>query len=995
MPNDKHAEPALYRGVMVSSTFTDLVEHRVALMKAIHANDLHAIVMENGAAKPAIDVLDSSLTMVRKASAYIGVISRKYGQVPKDANRNPKGLSLTELEFEEARSLGLPVLLFIMGDDHPVKESHVETSAAKRKKLVAFRENAKRLSADSLVHRVYKVFNNLQEFETAAMQSVAELRRHLETHAAPPPEPEEVEHDLIPQAPALYAEPPYIGSHQFVGRKAQLTTLSDWASPADPHPVLLFEAIGGTGKSMLTWEWTTKHATNVRNDWAGRFWYSFYERGAVMADFCQRALAYMTGKPLKELRKKKTAELSDLLLRHLRDRPWLLVLDGLERVLVAYHRLDAAQLLDEEAGGSDQISQRHPCSAIRPEDDELLRALASAAPSKLLLTSRLIPRVLLNLANQAIPGVLHERLPGLRPPDAEALLRLSGVTGTPAGVQNYLQSHCDCHPLVTGIIAGLINDYLPRRGNFDAWAHDPEAGGALNLGALDLVQKRNHILRAALEALSEKSRQVLSTLAMLSESVDYSTLLALQAPVVPQDLAESIRDLERRGLIQYERGVERYDLHPVVRGIAVGGLKEEERDRFGQRVVDYFSRQAHDPYEQATTIDDVRGALQVVRTLIQLGRFQEAVDVYRGGLSTALMFNLEAYDTALSLIRPLFVEGWGRLPSQLDEGIAASLANSAGIALEGVGDAAQALVVYGASIEGAIQQRSWFPVPVRLSNIAFLLRAENRLAAAERCYLLAFDLASFRPGKELLFKASLDRIVQLALTGRTSEAEELALLVESMPRPEDRAIYREGGAELVFVSLHFEQGKLTAKELANAEKLVREGRDRFLLRDIHRLRGAWHVQQNQWKQAAASLHEAVRMAREIGRVDASAETQLALANFHLGLLREPHQEAERLSNAREVADLELAELWLALGEHEQAKKYVRAAYEWAWADGEPYVRRRALNRARTLLEQLGAEIPDLPPYDPAKDEKFPWEDAVAAVIEELRAEQAQPATPSS
>jgi hypothetical protein len=40
-----------------------------------------------------------------------------------------------------------------------------------------------------------------------------------------------------------------------------------------------------------------------------------------------------------------------------------------------------------------------------------------------------------------------------------------------------------------------------------------------------------------------------------------------------------------------------------------------------------------------------------------------------------------------------------------------------------------------------------------------------------------------------------------------------------------------------------------------------------------------------------------------------------------------------------------------------------------------------------LLENLGAEIPNLPPYDPAKDERLPWEDDVAAAIEKLRAEK--------
>ena len=47
-----------------------------------------------------------------------------------------------------------------------------------------------------------------------------------------------------------------------------------------------------------------------------------------MADFCWRALAYITGQPLTALRKKKQPELGERLLRELRARPWLLVLDG-------------------------------------------------------------------------------------------------------------------------------------------------------------------------------------------------------------------------------------------------------------------------------------------------------------------------------------------------------------------------------------------------------------------------------------------------------------------------------------------------------------------------------------------------------------------------------------------------------------------------------------------------------------------------------------------
>ncbi len=83
---------------------------------------------------------------------------------------------------------------------------------------------------------------------------------------------------------------------------------------------------------MLTWEWVTIHAAQVRGSdhpWAGRFWYSFYEKGAVMADFCRRALAYMTRQPLQRFARKKTAALAADLLAQLHAKPWLLILDGL------------------------------------------------------------------------------------------------------------------------------------------------------------------------------------------------------------------------------------------------------------------------------------------------------------------------------------------------------------------------------------------------------------------------------------------------------------------------------------------------------------------------------------------------------------------------------------------------------------------------------------------------------------------------------------------
>ncbi|SHM86663.1 DUF4062 domain-containing protein [Cryptosporangium aurantiacum] len=1000
MIDDANQAPLHYRGVMVSSTFDDLTEHREALMRAIQGQGMFPVAMENDAALPAGTVIDSSLRKVREAAAYAAIISHRYGTIP-DTSANPDRLSLTELEFREARRLGRPILLFVMTDDHRVTRGAVETDPEKMLKLAAFRADAKRAS-DGSAERVYATFSSVEEFETRAVQSAATLHRLLHPTTGVEEAPANTD-DRIPRPPDLYAEPRYIGSHDFVGRNAQLTTLNDWASASHPHPVLLFEAIGGAGKSMLTWEWTTRHASAARDDWAGRFWYSFYEKGAVMSDFCRRALAYMTGQPVDAFRKKRQRELSELLRHHLQARPWLLVLDGLERVLVAYHRYDAAQIADEDAGSSDEIAERDPCAAIRTEDDDLLRYLAGAAPSKILITSRLLPRVLLNPSGQPIPGVLHERLPGLRPPDAEQLLRACGVRGDSHGIRTYLQRHCDCHPLVTGIIGGLvINDYLPDRGNFDAWAEDPGYGGRLDLADLDLIQKRNHILESALNTLPEKSRQLLAVLALLPESVDYETLLALNphAPWAPYDflvtepdvsaapsrLAETVRDLERRGLLQYDRQVKRYDLHPVVRGVTIGSLRADDRDELGQRVVDHFSQRSQDPFEEVESLEDLQDALILMKTLLRMGRTKEAYPAYRDRLSTALAINLEAYAETLALVRPFFTHDWE--PVDIEDAWESYLLSAATIALNGLGERNAVFRLCQRRLEINLRLRSWHNLATALDDVTISLWGLGRRAAADRISVLSLWLNEAVGDEQGIFMARFYRFEVLAWLGKVDEALAVWEALAPMGRDWQRNRYRPGSAEVRYAQFQFVRGRLTDDLLTQAERLARQGRSRILVRELHRLRGDWLTQQQKWASAADSYREAIRLAHEAGLSDSTAELRLALARLHAGDLDDADEEARRLAKKYPGRSLDLARLWWAIGNRDQATRNAVAAYRWAWGEGEPFVHRFELDQVGALLDELGVQRPDLPPYDPTRDERFDWEDAVVAVSEQLRAERA-------
>ena len=840
----------------------------------------------------------------------------------------------------------------------------------------------------------------------------------------------------IPRPPALYAQPAYIGSHQFVGRQTQLETLSDWASSADSHSVLLFEAIGGTGKSILTWEWTTKHATTVRQDWAGCVWYSFYEKGATMADCCRRTLAYMTGRSFERLRERNTAELTQLLLQQLRDRPWLLILDGLERVLVAYHRFDAAQIPDDDAGSADKIAHRDPCAAINPEEDDLLRALAGAQPSKILLTSRLIPRTLLNRSSQPIPGVLHERLPGLRPTDAESLIRACGVAGTTTEIQKYLKINCDCHPLVIGVLAGLISDYLPDRGNFDAWVSDPRGGGQLTLADLNLVQKRNHILGTALAALSEKGRELLSTLALLSEPIDYPTLCALNpylpalpeevsVPIDPrletsrsrstdqmvralkkyedalqrrkiydevlahrkavsdkalQQLGDTVRDLERRGLLQYDRITRRHDLHPVVRGIAAGGLKQEEKNQLGQRVIDHFSQKAENPYEQAETLEDFSNARRIVNALFHMGELERARRfILKSEFLRAMAFKFEAHNEILAVVRPFFSGGWSEMPPSLKKQ-GRTLINRATVALRRLGQLDDAFALSETAIRWTLASRPETISYRQLLDFASTVGDQHRFALEERFIDFASDCASVESDVNAKFAVCLARFRQLSRLGKWAEADALMPLLSKVDDDGQRAFVAHHRA----LSLHFRE-ELTEDELQKAENLNRMVGSALGNRNLSALRGWWLSDAMQWKAAKESLNEAVALAHKAGKIDRRSEVRLALARFHLGESVHVEEIADQLSTSTDSSlHLPLSLLWLAVGDTARAEFHAIAAYEWAWGDGEPYVHWCECTHARKILVQLGAKLPTMPPFNPAQSEILPWEPDVMLAIQALK-----------
>ncbi|RPD39493.1 metallophosphoesterase [Chitinophaga barathri] len=850
-----------------------------------------------------------------------------------------------------------------------------------------------------------------------------------------------------PVPPQPYYKPSYLVNRNFVGRQAELNALDDWASAANPYTVLLFEAMGGTGKSMLTWEWTINQAKKARSDWKGIFWYSFYEKGAIMTDFCRHALAYITGQNVKDFEEMKTPALADMLIPLLSSGAWLVILDGLERVLENYNNTRFAEdFLIKTPEEVENISKKHPCACINDEDDDLLQRLATCTPSKILASSRLVPRALLNVSDQPIPGVLRYLLQGLRPTDAEAMFRDANISGDSAAIQNYLTTNCGCHPLTIGVLVGLIRHYMPGRGNFDKWVNDPAGGGKLNLASLDLVARQNHILSVAMNMLPSKSWQLLSTLTLIYEAVDYSTLLALNPHLPPEpeevtepqnpeisrwawkdltdkekeirkknyvaaqkrwknyleamenwrnsdefraadiELGKTVQDLEVRGLVQYEAQTDRYELHPVVRAVASGRMAPDETREFGQLVVDHFSSRTHVPHQYAKTLEDVSDGLNIVRILLRMGRYEKAFLALRPDLSNTLAFRLEAHNLLLTLLRQFFPNGWLTSAPELNDERAGALLTLATIAMSSLGDWDKTFAIHEYLLS-EFNENDLPDLTTSLRNVAFYFDCQGDYATENRILDLALKVSEFSDNQQSIFMCRFFKYSSLVSLGWLEEAEKMWPLLDKMGRKWNYNSYRQGSLENTYAYFQWQKGNLQKKHITDALNLAEPDTNRSTVRSLHWLTGIWHIEKEEWREALESLSIAVSMARVASIADNGAETLLALAKFKLGQLPQPVQEAERLANLRKPAYYALAELWLAIGDMEQVKKHALSAYKKASGNGEPYVYRYWLNKAAALLRKAGAEIPVLPPYDPAAAKIYPWEAKIIALVERLEREQ--------
>ncbi len=823
------------------------------------------------------------------------------------------------------------------------------------------------------------------------------------------------------------AVPPYTPGHAFSGRASELQQIDDWAASPE-QPVLVIEAIGGMGKSMLCWHWVKRAASQAGSPFAGFFWYSFYERGADMADFCAHALAFITSNPVDKYRERKTADLAAELVPLLQQRPWLLVLDGLERILVAYNRYDAAQIRDDELNLAAESVKRTALDCILPADSHLLPALIHAFPTKVLISSRLMPSALIDSSGTAIAGVLHHPLAGLDPDDAEAMLRGIQVSGDSISLRRYLGTHFGYHPLMVGVLGGLVKNFSLAPGDFDRWLDSQDGRGTPTPEALDVIQDRNRVLKAAFNDLEPDARTLLARIGLVSEAVDDETMVELNprrpdrpievkrpkewqldfpkwvevyhkdkaayeayqaeldrwrnSPALAEAetfLRKTIRDLSSRGLLQCDYVSMKYDLHPVVRGYAVSSISPDQQDGMAQRVVDHFSSRMDVQSEHAKTTNDLRNGLQVARTLLHLGRTKQAASAV-DNLSSALFWSLEAWDIYLALAKPLFPDGWTQLSREIDPWVLNSLLNDVALALNALGKSKEAVPVGEFALDSAIEIDRRRAVLWGVRNLALYNANAFQLSTTFRLRDLEATLTPVLGDAEYLALYHLSRSTDYRTMGNLGAAREHWRQFDALPRPENRSLYRPGYGEYCLAELNLHEGLLDEAFLVNIGETAKNANSRWVIRALYWLRGEWKLSLSEWGEAAAQFEEHIRMTREVNLDPSWSEARLAFAHVKLGQHQGALLLADRLSKICDPPHAALAELYLALDEQEKAGKAALAGYTEAWGDGAPFVAFRPLQQCRKVFHALGGSEPQLRPFDPASVKPFAFEEKLIAYV---------------
>jgi tetratricopeptide (TPR) repeat protein len=445
------------------------------------------------------------------------------------------------------------------------------------------------------------------------------------------------------------------------------------------------------------------------------------------------------------------------------------------------------------------------------------------------------------------------------------------------------------------------------------------------------------------------------------------------------DLA--LADLEDRGLLGWGRRANRYDLHPIVRGVVWGGVDQGGRQGVYASLRAYFEPLPAVEWRKVGSLDDLTPAIELYHTLIGLRQYEDAYMVFRDRLDEATLHRLSASRLRVELLEALFPDGLGEPPrlSKPSDQSETLNALAAGYQFSGRPGAAIPLLRRCIDLEAGNPK----DFGTGLQNLAYALRLAGKLRESEAAAHRAVGIDR-QQGDRFSEGISL-RYLGLALAARGVAADSGRALKRSLRIfVQERKPQSEG-----FTSAHLAQRALSmgdaaaarqsadhAWELAQARRYERD----FI--QAARLQGEAALALGDLTLADERLYHALTRARTVDLTEQELPTLVALAELQRRqgnptaareLLDQVWEPAERGPYPLLHADAlnVLAQIERDAGNTAAANQAATEAYAKAWCDGPPFAYHWGLEKAKAHLAALGAPEPALPPFDESKYEPMP------------------------
>ena len=152
--------------VFISSTFTDLQEERKGILDTLLKADCIPAGMEAFVAADT-EQFEVIKRVIELCDYYILIIGKRYGSINKVT-----GISYTEMEYDYAKKLGIPVLVFALDKSVDVDDSKKDTDPKNVELLESFRQKA-------LDNRLASIWKTRDELTVAVAISIMQAKSEI------------------------------------------------------------------------------------------------------------------------------------------------------------------------------------------------------------------------------------------------------------------------------------------------------------------------------------------------------------------------------------------------------------------------------------------------------------------------------------------------------------------------------------------------------------------------------------------------------------------------------------------------------------------------------------------------------------------------------------------------------------------------------------------------------------------------------------------------